>query len=361
MPAAVACFMALLLGLRVGASTTPRALPGPAVGPGRPDAAAQNAACAHCHVAVAAEWRGSLHHDAYTNTSFAAALAREPLPFCRGCHAPEADPERPAPRALAQLGVGCVSCHVPDDVVLAAPRADLAQETAPHPIRRSGRFAGAGACAGCHEFAFPGAPELMQRTVAEHAASTRAGTSCADCHMPRVGVARRSHAFVASRDPGFVAQAVRVAARRDGSQVVLRLAPGAVGHAFPTGDLFRRLVVVAEVVEAGRQLRADRRVLARHFDRVRRELWDDRVGAAAFAGPEHRPSAGDPARDGDDIVVTLELGPPAYDREIRWRVQYERVAFPANDRDDAEIEASMTIAGGVLRPWTGVERQGALR
>lgn len=41
----------------------------------------------------------------------------------------------------------------------------------------------------------------------------------------------------------------------------------------------------------------------------------------------------------------------AYDREIRWRVQYERVAFPADDGDAAEVEASVTVAQGVLRPW----------
>jgi hypothetical protein len=58
----------------------------------------------------------------------------------------------------------------------------------------------------------------------------------------------RSHAFVASRDPAFVRQAVRVqAVRDDATTILLTLSPGNVGHAFPTGDLFRRLVVVAEV------------------------------------------------------------------------------------------------------------------
>jgi hypothetical protein len=98
-------------------------------------------------------------------------------------------------------------------------------------------------------------------------------------------------------------------------------------------------------------MRSDRRVLARHFDRARRELWDDRVGAVAFAGAEREPVAGAPVREGDEIVVSLELGPPASDREIRWRVQYERVAFPVDDGDAAEVEASLTVADGVLRPW----------
>lgn len=343
--------VALLLGVAAPAETPVRALPGPALGRGRPDAAVRNAGCVGCHEQVAAEWQGSLHREAYTHPSFVAALAREPSGFCRGCHAPEADVDRSPPPALARLGVGCVTCHVPGEVVLAAPRSDLARETAPHAVRRSEEFAGDGACAGCHEFTFPAGRALMQRTVAEHAASASAGTACAGCHMPALAGGRRSHAFVASRDPAFVAQGVRVTARRDGSQVLLRLAPGAIGHAFPTGDLFRRLVVVAEVFEAGRVMRADRRVLARHFDHVRRELWDDRVGAVAFAGPQRPAVAGAPVREGDEVVVSLELGPPAYDREIRWRVQYERVAFPADDGDAAEVEASVTVAQGVLRPW----------
>lgn len=63
----------------------------------------------------------------------------------------------------------------------------------------------------------------------------------------------RSYGFAATRDPDFLRQAAR--AVRDGATtLVLPLAPGAVGHAFPTGDLFRRLELVPDderdVVEA---------------------------------------------------------------------------------------------------------------
>ncbi|MBL9105550.1 MAG: hypothetical protein JNL82_31730 [Myxococcales bacterium] len=316
-------------------------MPGPSEGHTRRDAADRNAACERCHSEIAAEWRGSLHRRAYTNASFAAALRREPIGFCRGCHAPEADPERAPPRALARLGVGCVTCHSPGagDGVLAAPRDDLSHETAPHPLRRDPRFAGAAACAGCHEFAFPGGRELMQSTVREHAASDRAGDGCASCHMPPVGAdeRHRSHAFAASREPAVLRRAVRVQAARGPTAIALALTPGAVGHAFPTGDLFRRLVVVAEVVgDDGRPVAAATRFLARHFTLSRRETADDRVGAPALAGAA--------------LPVAFDFGSPAVGRAIRWRVVYERVAFPRASDAHAEVEASVVVADGTLGP-----------
>jgi hypothetical protein len=221
----LACTLAALFGLR--AEADPRlaaSMPGPSDGHAHPDAPERNAACERCHRDIAAEWRASLHRQAYTNASFAAALRREPIAFCRGCHAPEADPERRAPQALAHLGVGCVSCHTPNgdtSAVLAAPRSNLSSETAPHPVQRDPQFATADACASCHQFEFPGSLDLMQSTDPEHAASAytpppRAPAATCRSRRPRGSHRRhRSHAFIASRDPAFVRQAVRVQAVRD--------------------------------------------------------------------------------------------------------------------------------------------------
>lgn len=344
----LACLLAALLGVHRSEAdaVTPRApppalMPGPSDGIARPAAPDLNAACERCHTDIAAEWRGSLHRQAYTNDSFAAALRREPLPFCRGCHAPEADPERRAPKALANLGVGCVSCHTPNggDAVLAAPRRDLSQETAPHKLLRDPQFASADACAGCHQFEFPGSHDLMQSTIGEHTASPYWATPCAGCHMQPTGEAKRhrSHAFVASREPAMLRQAIRATATRTGTAIFLDLAPGTVGHAFPTGDLFRRLAVVAEVIgDDGRPLAGASRFLTRHFTLSRHELADDRVGAVSLAG--------------HDLVVPFELGPSANARQIRWRVDYERVAFPRAADEHAEVEARIVVAEGVLDP-----------
>lgn len=309
------------------------AAPGPSRG-GRPEAHVRNAECEACHPEVAREWRGSLHQRAYVDESFARALAREPVAFCRKCHAPEADPAAPAPAELAELGVGCVSCHVPEDRVLAGP--GPGRGAAPHALRREAWFAAPVACASCHEFAFPGqAGALMQATLREHAASAYAATSCVDCHMPRRADGRRDHGFAASRDPEVLRRALTVTASREGSTVRLVLRPGWVGHAMPTGDLFRRLLVEAEVAGDDWQvLAADARALGRSFAAEggrRVPVADARVGAA---GPE-------------PVEVALELGDAAEGRTIRWRLLYERVSF-VDDLGAAEVEARTTVAEGAL-------------
>lgn len=324
-------------------------LPGPARASARPHAPADNRGCETCHQTIAGEWRDSLHHNAYADPEFARALAREPQPFCRGCHAPEADPRAPPPPELAALGVGCVTCHapagLPPGAVLAVPGDSL---PAPHPVIASTAFAGAPACAACHEFTFPGRPAPMQLTVREHAASRFAATSCADCHMPWTGegaARHRSHVFAASRDPALLQRSLHVEATRRPGTVVLRIIPAAVGHAVPTGDLFRRLLVEAEANdEADDPVSYDARPLARHFERQRLsslrtlqvEVADDRPGAP----DNHEP-------DGATVVL-LDLGPEADAYPVRWRVIHQRVEF--HRADDVVIAGEQTIASGDLPP-----------
>ena len=87
-------------------------LPGPAPrGRSAAEAAALNRTCEDCHAEIAVDWRASLHARAHTDAVYQRAFAIEPLPFCQGCHAPEADPEQPVPASAAELGVACVTCH----------------------------------------------------------------------------------------------------------------------------------------------------------------------------------------------------------------------------------------------------------
>ena len=325
------------------------AMPGPARSGARLDASTRNRGCEACHLEIAAEWRGSLHQRSYVDPEFARALDREPQPFCRGCHAPEADPRASPPPELAALGVGCVTCHAPAglsaDAVLAVPGDSHA---APHAVVASAAFAGAPACASCHEFEFPGRAAPMQLTVREHAASRFAATSCADCHMPWTGDGagrHRSHVFAASRDPALLQRSLRVEATRRPGVVALRLVPAAVGHAVPTGDLFRRLLVEAEATGAdGVVVGHDARALGRRFERRREsslrtvqvEVADDRPGA-----PSGREADG-------AAVVLLELGPEADVYPVRWRVVHQRVEFPRSD--DVELAGELELAGGDLPP-----------
>lgn len=353
------CPLALALACHA-APSAPRdtasvpAMPGPTTAAPAPDRVALNDGCVRCHAPQAAEWEASQHRSAYADPDFLHAVATERGRFCRGCHAPEADPARVPAQAEGTIGVACVTCHVPhgsDASMLAegtlAATTPTRATPAPHPVTRTAAFADVDACGGCHEFAFPRTPALaMQSTLTEHAASRFAATPCAECHMPWVdssvgspsdGAARhRSHAFAASRDPAMLRAAIDVqAVREPGGRVSLRLTPGRIGHAFPTGDLFRRLWVDVQAQdEDGDEVAYDARALTRHFAGPGGPIThDDRPGATAL-------------RDGI-VDVAFELGDAADEHPIAWRVVHQRVALP-HDGDDAEIFGEIVVTEGRL-------------
>ena len=323
-------------------------------------AVALNATCEACHKDEADEWRRSRHRESNTNAAYRAAFAIEPSAFCRSCHAPEADPIKIPPRAVSELGVGCVTCHVTDEgLVLAAASF---QGNAPHPLKRSVDFARTGGCSGCHEFRFPGAighedGHFMQTTAREHESSPGAEKACADCHMPLVA-GRRSHAFAAVRDPAWLRENLQVTASlsaEDNSaknnpenaknRVRVTLVQPDPGHAFPTGDLFRRLEVGCEIRDAsGKVVQREVRHLARHFEILpgrsgRVLVRDDRV----FDEPN---------------VVEFELAPPERrPATVAWWVSLQRVATVGTGANpaDAKIESSVPLHSGVL-PWELSER-----
>ena len=336
---------AFLVWYATPTGSLPRPAPSAAADPLR-----DNRACERCHPDIAAEWRASQHRSAFTDPTFQAALAIEPKPFCRNCHAPE-DPAAATPATPDgphTLGVACVTCHLAGDAVLAAPKPGVS--LAPHRVARSTAFATAAACSACHEFTFDDserreAPLLMQRTATEHAASGHAGQSCADCHMPRRPDGRRAHAFASTRDPESHRRAIVARAERTGeTSLRIHLDSRGVGHAYPTGDLFRRVSVEAEVAGPEyRQLAHAQRFLARHFTTgrdihdapIRVEARDDRIGA-------------DP---GEATTVTLELGAEAQGRPILWSVSLDRVLHVADHREAAAVVPErVVLASGELAP-----------
>jgi hypothetical protein len=255
------------------------------------------------------------------------------------------------PESTASIGVACVTCHVLGNDIVGSPRLDPPEVRAAataHPVLRDARFASTAACASCHEFEFPDGsarslPELMQSTLNEHARSAERDRSCASCHMPVVAARagnHRSHVFAGGRDAALVQSALAVTAERSPKGVRLSLTPRQVGHAFPTGDLFRRLEVSAEVVGPEWQVLASaHRYLSRHWARqpspfgvvLRKAVSDDRPLAAT-------------------IEVELELGVAAASKEIGWRVAYQRVAHPRSDLEqDSVVEGEIEIASGTVK------------
>ena len=312
---------------------------GPAIAIGSSDAW-DDRACAECHVDAAAQWADSRHHTSFSNADFQRAYAGERKPFCRECHAPALTRAQPLPGPEAEaLGVGCLECHGSDreGVVVTGPGLLGA---APHDVQREPDF-GTTTCARCHEFAFPKdsrrpAGTMMQRTASEMLASPHADRSCADCHFPAA-----DHSLASSRDPAAARAALEVTAARDGEDLLLTLEPHDVGHAFPTGDLYRRLKLHAELRVGGVVVDEHTRYLARHFAPWRR---DDGSLDPAYAWPvrddrvTERTTIRLPLRGDGGGVVT-------------WWVDYERV----DDRDHAHPERS-TLASevrldeGVLGP-----------
>jgi hypothetical protein len=334
----------------VGTATSTRSvatMPTPARGPTHArgpntDAHARldrNDECVTCHADIAGEWTHSLHRRAYEDPMFQAAIQRERDPsFCRACHAPEADPtQEPTPRESA-AGVACVSCHLTgrDPAVLASPDPQADDSQVPHALRRTAAFASPEACGGCHEFWFPSSGRAghalkMQRTLSEHARSAFADESCQRCHMlparsdAAVHMDHMDHGFAVVGQPSMLRAAVAIAATRpEPGRVVLELSPRLVGHAFPTGDLFRRLSVELHSDDVGPSWSAQR-VLGRQFGSrrvgdgqvIRVEHTDDRVGASSGS-----------------TIVEFELPPELHGAPVVWELVHERA-----------LEASGATAG----------------
>jgi hypothetical protein len=331
---------ALLLGAACALAAAPRALaekelrlPGPATAQYvRGSRAAKDAECEQCHANAAREHGTTLHARAFSDASFQRGYAIEPKAFCRSCHAPESAPDV-EPDAFARThGVACVTCHVPDPAgpVLAAATT-MTRPQAPHPLARVDGF-GTRACASCHEFAFPNAGSLdarglMQKTMTEHAASSAHDRSCTSCHMPRGERGRASHAVAASRDAALLSSSLAVRALREKDVARFELTAKDVGHAFPTGDLFRRLVLRVTTPRGTIE-----RPLARTFrsqraggELTRIESSDERVA---------------PTRQ---LAIALPPG------EARWSVLYQRVtSVEQTPPFEAHVEDEVPLASGRL-------------
>ena len=295
--------------------------------------------CEECHATTAAEWRQSFHRKAYTNAAYVRALKAEPRPFCRRCHAPEADPQTAATGWQAESGVACVTCHVRDGkVVTGHSLAYGQQKKAPHVVLREDSFATT-VCRSCHEFGFPDAilrerRELMQSTVSEHKAMGE-HRSCVDCHMPLLDK-QRSHRFPGGHDDDLLRGALKVSAKRDGAVLQLALHPKQVGHALPTGDLFRRLVVTAQSQTSdGKPVHAEQYLQRR------------------FGTEQQRPGSFVRVQTSDTRLygpALLQLSLPLSDSRspIHWQVRYQRVAHPGQTEAAAVLDGEVLLYQGVI-------------
>jgi hypothetical protein len=256
-----------------------------------PAPVATTTTCASCHAGETDEWRASKHRASFTDSVFQASLARErpeDRAFCIDCHRPNA--------SHADDGIGCASCH----------------GSAPHEAKK------VVACASCHQFTFAGRDELVQKTADENARSAWSGVACASCH--------RGHRFQPSHST------IAVDAHREADALRFTVRADAVGHAFPTGDMFRRVRLVAFAEDSsGTILAAAERTFGREWGagpgpaHARTQLQDTRINGATSG--ELR------------FEATGQLGRIA---RIRWELVYERVLTA-----DGVVVEAVVIARGV--------------
>lgn len=313
------------------------------------DAARVNQGCVRCHTEIADEWQRSLHRHAIDDPVFQAALAIEPTPFCRKCHAPESDPSAEPDAPSIAIGIGCTSCHVSGSHILA--RETRAGSPSDHPVLGDPRIATAAACRGCHQFTFPNRPVVfMQSTLDEHARSSFSQAPCQACHMRKVagagGRAHSSHDFAVQGRAEVLRSALVIqAARLDDGALVVTLEAGVVGHAVPTGDVFRRLEVSAAAMDGeGRVVsEATPAVLEREFAIQLGPNGTDRIPVADRRVP---PPGSDPPRE-----VTLRFPAEVTRHRVQWRVLYRRMdpamseVFGIDPDKDAVF-----VAGGIVGP-----------
>ena len=333
--------VALLLCLALHGCEQPPRSPAPSTVAARtPSRAERDAECRRCHRQQTAQWEASLHKASFSDDAIRGSFERSPFSFCRNCHAPETAASGES--WANEHGVSCVTCHLDDDGrILAAVTTPSDASSSPHAVVRSAAFSSPAQCEGCHQFHFPGrsADEpaaLMQRTLWEHDRSAFSDRSCVDCHMTADASGAHDHRFDVSRNPAFLRRALASSARRNDEGITVELAPLEVGHAFPTGDLFRRIEVRAIARDArGRETDRSHRYLARHFPPQRRGRPDRSLEPDdRLTGPTSVPLAL-PHADADDTV--------------HWRVSYQRVDHRVAHRPErSTLHGEIVLAEGQL-------------
>ncbi|MFK7999088.1 MAG: hypothetical protein AB8H86_05805 [Polyangiales bacterium] len=209
-------------------------------------------ACAECHPAIASEWRSSLHASAFSDPVFRAEYDPDPQAFCVGCHNPPAS---------VSGGIDCATCHARGGAIIG--HGPTAGDTEPDEE----------SCRPCHEFGFDNeryaTGQSLQRTFSEWEESPdfALGRTCLDCHMAPTDEssgAHASHRFRGFADTAFIQDAIRVQVSAtlagDEVEVGFAITSQRIGHAFPTGDVYRSLRFVVSNGEEDAEA-----VFARYF------------------------------------------------------------------------------------------------
>ncbi|MFT7463786.1 MAG: hypothetical protein ACI9EF_002133 [Pseudohongiellaceae bacterium] len=217
--------------------------------------------CAECHPQVVAEWRESMHSQAFTDPQ-----VRKPSQSdnfrkseCLPCHASapvfafgiEEDTRVLARAERRQDGIDCNSCHGLPEGGVAASRAGLNGPCLP---TYRDTLSSPSLCAPCHN---------QHQTHDEWRVSpaAAAGQNCRDCHMtrlrrepPSAGAPRsgRSHKFLGGRNKDFALAGLSLTHKVDheASTLTVTLVNEFAGHNLPSDSRNRALDLVVTVRDA---------------------------------------------------------------------------------------------------------------
>lgn len=351
-----------LAGLGLLGPPSPAAAGGDTGGPAPLDLHSA-AACAGCHAEEHAAWAASQHATAWSDPRFQVSWRAWPKGWCLECHLPDPPQQAELSPAGLQLhrgdtlrgasaggpraaeGVGCAACHLRGDTLISRARPSR-QARAAHPIEADPRLGAPEDCGRCHDFPFQdhsppeGAPagaftlseEPLQDTLDEWRSSeaAAAGRGCVDCHMADAG-----HTFPGGHDTRLLQGALAVEVQALAPlEVEVRLRARGVGHRAPTGDPFRRLMVLlcadldcAEVVGEA--------VFRRTFTPTETSWTLDQDTTVPPAAP------GQPAER--RLRVTVSAPAVAWALDLAWVDRASEAALPA--------EAARTrISAGRIQP-----------
>jgi hypothetical protein len=163
------------------------------------------------------------------------------------------DLEKIGDRVFKEEGISCIVCHKRGDKILTARIPSKSQEHKYIEVKemRRSEF-----CENCHQFNFPVgtgnvphknfkySAQPMQNTFTEWQMSYFYGKeTCQDCHMkPKDGY--KTHRFPGGHNRDYLSKTFSINLDRiSDSEVKLTVTAKRLGHSFPTGDLFRTLII----------------------------------------------------------------------------------------------------------------------
>ena len=223
-----------------GACSTIPTAPSPQSIPTAPTNAQTHASamdCQRCHATHVSEWKDSRHAQSWSNDIFQAAYqVASYRKWCADCHRPlqkYTDNEQ-----LMNEGVSCTICHLEEGKIITSnPKSDTLQ--APHSLQYKSSFGESEFCAQCHQFDLPTYHPMYSDVPAQNTyqewVQSGVQASCQDCHM------NNGHTFPGSHSLPLLQKSIGVSVEKKEATIDVKVRTQGIGHAFPTGDGFRRL------------------------------------------------------------------------------------------------------------------------